>query len=116
MLSYPEHRAGVFAMQGKRTKILDKISIGQYEQYVLYFPQVRDAEIYRQYLPGFITGSVRTVSAGGYVFLTGPISALVKILPNTFRVDRDVHIQYHQPEILPDSVGIQIPTTTTIIR
>ncbi len=116
VLSYPEHRAGVFAMQSRRTKILDKIPIGQYEQFVLYFPEARDVEIYHQYLPGFITGSVGTVSAGGYVFLTGPVSALVKIFPNTFRIDQDIHIQYHQSKILLDPAGIQMPTTTAIIR
>lgn len=87
VLSFPEHRfsqgMGVFSMQNRRSKILSRIPIEQYKEFVFYFPDSRDIKIYQELFPTLRSESIRTVNINGHAFLMGPVSVLSKIFQNT---------------------------------
>jgi len=121
VVSYPELRfsqgAGIFAMHARSTEILGKLPLEQYERFVLYFPNARDAEVYRHHLPSlFTTGNVSFLNVDGHEFLTGPASALDRIFPAPAHVDQEAHIQYHLPEADLNPDETRMPTAITKIR
>lgn len=87
VLSFPELRfsqgMGVFSMQNRRSKILSRIPIEQYKEFVFYFPDSRDIKIYQELFPTLRSESIKTVNINGHAFLMGPVSVLSKIFQNT---------------------------------
>lgn len=89
-LQYPEVNlvggARVFAMQDGQTRLLASLPLDRYRRFV-FFPLPGGKADYRQYLeqvesklPG---GVLRVSQAGGYAFVTGPVSILPLLFPET---------------------------------
>ena len=89
VLSFPECRfsqgMGVFSMQNRRSKILSRIPIEQYKEFVFYFPGSKDIKIYQELFPQLRSESIKTITINGHAFLIGPTSALRQVFQNTAR-------------------------------
>jgi Protein of unknown function (DUF2723) len=91
-VEYPEAKliegARIFSMQGRDTHLLTAMPSGAYSRFVL-FPLPTGSSEYRQYLKKvkdpLPSQSLQTVHAGGYDFITGPVSDLPLLFPKAAR-------------------------------
>ena len=76
---------GVFAMQDGDTRLVSRLSVGSFRDFILFPLPSSDSE-YREYMQHvrarFPSGELREIAQNGSVFLTGPISALHLLFPN----------------------------------
>lgn len=87
VLSHPEfrfsHGVGVFAMQDRKTRVLDSIPVGEFERFVLVTPPKADK--LRRRLLARLPAGIAIENSAGHEFLTGPATALERIFPLTTR-------------------------------
>lgn len=89
-VEYPEVKlvggTRVFAMQDRQTRLLASLPLGRYKRFV-FFPLPGGRTDYRDYLAQVESklpaGVLRVSKAGGYSFVTGPVSLLPLLFPET---------------------------------
>ncbi|HEV2274062.1 MAG TPA: DUF2723 domain-containing protein [Acidobacteriaceae bacterium] len=87
-VQYPEVKliegVRIFALEDRDTRLLTGLPLSTYSKFVL-FPLPGEAASYRQYLDQVKSRlgehRLRTIDAGGYQFLTGPITDLPLLFP-----------------------------------
>jgi hypothetical protein len=76
---------GVFAMHHKDTRILSRLGVGSFREFLLFPLPASDNE-YREYMQHirdrFPAGVLRISAQDGLEILTGPVSALPLLFPN----------------------------------
>jgi Protein O-mannosyl-transferase TMEM260-like len=76
---------GVFVMQHRDTRLLSRLPVGSFRDFILFPLPSADSE-YREYMQSvrarFPTGELRVIARNGLEFLTGPVSALGALFPN----------------------------------
>ena len=90
-IQYPEvplaSTTGVFAMRDQDTRLVSRLSIGSSRSFIL-FPLPSSDKEYREYMQQvrarFQPGTLHVTALNGHEFLTGPVSALPVLFPNTF--------------------------------
>jgi len=82
---------GVFAMQQDDTRLVSRLHVGSFRDFVL-FPLPSSDQEYRQYLQHvrarFPAGVLRVTDQNGLEFLTGPVSALHILFPNAIDLEQ----------------------------
>jgi len=89
-LQFPEvplaSTMGVFAMRHKDTHLVSPLHVGSFREFVL-FPLPSSDNEYREYMQRvrdrFPNGVLHTTTQDGLEILTGPVSALSVLFPNT---------------------------------
>jgi Protein O-mannosyl-transferase TMEM260-like len=85
---------GVFAMQHRDTRLLSRLPIGSFRDFIL-FPLPSSDREYSEYMQRvrarFPAGELRVIARNGLEFLTGPVSALGALFPNA------IVLQSHDP-------------------
>lgn len=81
---------GVFVMQHRDTRLLSRLPVGSFRDFILFPLPSSDSE-YREYMQNvrarFPAGELRVTTRNGFEFLTGPVSALRMLFPNTVAVE-----------------------------
>jgi hypothetical protein len=76
---------GVFAMRHQDTRLVSRLWIGSFRDFILFPLPSADKE-YREYMQQvrarFPPGELRVISRNGQELLTGPVSALSVLFPN----------------------------------
>ena len=81
-----ESGTGVFAMRNRNTSLVGHISLDSFRDFIL-FPLPSSDQEYREYMQRvyarFPAGTLRVIAMNGRELLTGPVSALRILFPNT---------------------------------
>ncbi|HEY4046095.1 MAG TPA: hypothetical protein VGM27_04430 [Acidobacteriaceae bacterium] len=94
----------IFAMQQRNTRLLTQLPAAAYSRFIL-FPLPGGEVEYRKYLEivkePIPSKNLRTVHAGGYDFVTGPVSDLPLLFPQAApNARQSVYVLLH-PGLLP---------------
>jgi hypothetical protein len=89
-LQFPEvplaSTAGVFAMRARNTRLVSRIQVGSFREFIV-FPLPSSDDEYLSYMQAvqarFPAGALNKVISNGREFLTGPVSALPLLFPNS---------------------------------
>ena len=77
-------------MQDKDTRLVSRIPVGSFQDFIL-FPLPSSDDEYREYMQGvrarFPAGELRVTVQNGLELLTGPVSALHLLFPNTVALE-----------------------------
>src|SRR6185312_11004705 len=83
---------GVFAMRHQDTRLVSRLWIGSFRDFLL-FPLPSSGAEYREYMQRvrerFPSGALRVIAHNGREYLTGPVSALPMLFPNTVVLSLD---------------------------
>jgi hypothetical protein len=101
-VEYPEVKLKegprVFAMHERDTQLLTELPVGSYTRFVLFpLPHGNSYQEYLEKIKARLpSGSLKTVSLDGHEFVTGPISDLSLLFPDTTHTPkRDVYVPLH---------------------
>jgi len=85
-----ESATGMFVMRHRNTSLVSRIPVGSFRDFILFPLPSSDTE-YREYMQRvcarFPAGTLRVIALNGHEFLTGPISALRVLFPNTIALE-----------------------------
>jgi len=85
-----ESATGMFVMRHRNTSLVSRIPVGSFRDFILFPLPSSDTE-YREYMQRvcarFPPGTLRVIALNGHEFLTGPISALRVLFPNTIALE-----------------------------
>jgi len=93
-LLYPEvplaSTTGIFAMRHQDTRLVSRLQIGAFQNFLL-FPLPSSDNEYLAYMQKvrarFPAGDLRVITRNGREFLTGPVSALPVLFPNSIGLE-----------------------------